>query len=202
MIDQIHRPSRRGFMAAGLLAPLFARPAAAGTRPGLADIVQQAMQRHYDRLLHHDLVGIADFAQPSRQPRFWVVDRAAGTATAHLVAHGSGSDPEHSGWLHRFSNAPGSNASSAGAYRTGDPYVGKHGRSQRLAGLDPENNNAEARAIVIHGAWYVSTDMARRHGKIGRSQGCFAFDEASLDSILARLGAGRLIYAGRFGIAA
>jgi hypothetical protein len=93
--------------------------------------------------------------------------------------------------------------SSPGAYRTGDYYSGKHGRSQRLTGLDPENSNAEPRAIVIHGAWYVSDAMVRQHGKLGRSEGCFAFDETngSLEEVLTRLGPGRLLYAGRFGIA-
>lgn len=62
------------------------------------------------------------------------------------------SDPHHTGYLHKFSNVSGPNASSEGAFLTGDYYVGQHDRSQRLAGLDPTNDNAMDRAIVIHGA--------------------------------------------------
>lgn len=196
------RISRRSLVAGSLLAPLIpARSAKAAPSRSLASVVAEGLQRHGARLDHTDAVGIADFSHSSGRPRFWIVDPAAGRATSHLVAHGSGSDPAHSGWLQRFSNEPGSNASSAGGYLTGAYYSGKHGRSQRLIGLEPDNSNAEARAIVIHGAWYVSDDMARRLGKIGRSQGCFAFSNGSLSEVLERLGPGRLLYAGRFGIA-
>ena len=111
-----------------------------------------------------------------------------------LVAHGKGSDPDHCGWLEHFSNVPGSEASSAGAYLTGALYEGKHGRSRRLTGLDTRNNMAEERAIVIHGAWYVSSQMVRDHGKIGRSQGCLAVATDDLDTVLTSLPEGSLIY--------
>jgi hypothetical protein len=192
--------SRRALLGAAL--GVAAAPALAARR-SLADVTREGLERHAGAILHRDVVGIADFAAASRAPRFFLVDLAAGTATAHLVSHGRGSDPRHSGWVERFSNEPGSAASSPGAYLTGAYYTGRHGASQRLLGLDPENSNAEPRAIVIHGAWYVSDAMVRQHGKIGRSEGCFAFDEGngSLDQVLARLGPGRLLYAGRFGLA-
>lgn len=142
-----------------------------------------------------DLVGVCDFSLVSSKPRFHLLDMVSGRSSTLLVAHGRGSDPAHRGWVERLSNEMGSNASSSGAYRTGDYYVGKHGRSMRLRGLDPTNNNAEARAVVVHGASYVSAEMARQHGKIGRSQGCFAFAETDLDQVLARLGPGRLLLA-------
>ncbi len=99
--------------------------------------------------------------------------------------------------VQRFSNDFGSNASSEGAFLTDDYYVGKHGRSQRLRGLDPTNNNALDRAIVIHGAWYANADMVQAHGKLGRSQGCFAVGETVLDDVFGHLGKGRLLYAAR-----
>jgi hypothetical protein len=74
-------------------------------------------------------------------------------------------------------------------------YVGKHGRSRKLIGLDPENDAAERRAIVIHAADYVSRNLARDQGRIGRSQGCFAVSEADLAQVIARLGSGRLLFA-------
>jgi hypothetical protein len=197
--------TRRTFLgAAAATAAWAASPALAAPRRSLADVAREGLQRNAGAITHTDIVGIADFAAPSRAARFYLVDLAQGHATSHLVSHGRGSDPAHSGWVERFSNQPGSAASSPGAYLTGAHYIGKHGRSQRLIGLDPENSNAEPRAIVIHGAWYVSDAMVRQHGKLGRSEGCFAFDETngSLDQVLARLGPGRLLYAGRFGVTA
>jgi hypothetical protein len=138
-----------------------------------------------------------DFSLPSRSPRFYLVVLADGSARAHLVAHGRGSDPAHTGWLERFSNEPRSNATSAGAYRTEGVYIGSHGHSLRLTGLDPSNSNAASRAIVVHGASYVNEGIIERWGMLGRSEGCFAVANASLGEILTRLGPGRLMYADR-----
>ena len=66
-------------------------------------------------------------------------------------------------------------ATSNGAYTTGDYYHGKYGLSMKVRGLDWTNNNAESRAIVIHNAWYAEPEMIAIHGKLGRSEGCFAF---------------------------
>jgi L,D-transpeptidase catalytic domain len=154
-----------------------------------------ALHQHQGRLSHSDRIGIVDFSRPSSAPRFFIVDMGSGQATAHLVAHGRGSDPAHTGWVQRFSNEPGSNASSAGAYVTGEAYLGGHGRSMRLEGLDSANSNVEARAIVVHAAWYVSPERAHATGLIGRSEGCFAMTTSSRDAVMAELGAGRLIYA-------
>jgi L,D-transpeptidase catalytic domain len=154
-----------------------------------------ALEQHHDSISYRDFIGVADFSLPSRAPRFHLVNLADGSTRSHLVAHGRGSDPAHTGWLERFSNEPHSNATSAGAYRTGSLYLGAHGRSMRLEGLDPTNSNALARAIVVHGAWYVNEEMIGRSGTLGRSQGCFAVADSSLPEFIARLGPGRLIYA-------
>lgn len=118
-----------------------------------------------------------------------------GSVESHLVAHGRGSDPGHSGYLESFSNTPGSEASSNGAYATSDYYHGKYGLSMRVRGLDWTNNNAEARAIVIHNAWYAEPDVVAQHGKLGRSEGCFAFSKQSQWAVMNRLAGQRLIYA-------
>ena len=156
-----------------------------------------AVEQHRAQLNAIDRIAIADFSQASRMARFFLFDLNTGASRAVLVAHGRGSDPAHSGWLERFSNEPGSLASSAGAYVTGATYEGKHGRSRRLIGLDQQNNNAESRAIVVHAASYVSEAMARDLGKIGRSEGCFAVAQEDLGLVLDHLGSGRLIYADR-----
>jgi L,D-transpeptidase catalytic domain len=183
-----------GVAALALGRPAYAIPSSDNVRM----VARRALTQNAHRIAKTDVVGVTNFAAPSRTPRFYIVDMASGEATPFLVAHGRGSDPEHTGWVRQFSNDFGSNASAPGAYLTGGYYEGKHGRSMRLNGLDPENNNAEARAIVVHGAWYVSDNMVRDHGKLGRSEGCFAVAETVLPEVLDRLGPGRLLFAGKF----
>jgi hypothetical protein len=142
-----------------------------------------------------DVIGIADFSRASRDPRFYILDLRSGFVTEHLVAHGRGSDPAHSGWLEYFSNDVGSEATSEGAYLTGDAYTGKYGWSMRLTGLDHTNYNAEARAIVVHSARYAEPSMIAQFGKLGRSEGCFALPGISHAEAMTRLGSGRLLYA-------
>jgi hypothetical protein len=181
--------------ACGILAasahPAFAAPT---IEPALLREALAALDHHSVQIPNRDLIAVADFSLPSYRPRFHLVDVAAGrVVSSHLVAHGRGSDPRHTGWLERFSNAPGSYATSAGAFRTDGFYEGAHGHSIRLSGLDPSNDNALQRAIVVHGAWYVSEGMA----VLGRSEGCFALSAASLGAVAERMGPGRMIYAGK-----
>ncbi|TCM17843.1 L,D-transpeptidase-like protein [Novosphingobium sp. PhB165] len=164
--------------------------------PGLYAAALSALERHAGRA-QRDRIGIVDFAVSSSDPRLHLIDLANGTAASLHVAHGSGSDPGHTGWLQRFSNSPGSNATSEGAFLTGDYYFGHHGRSQRLIGLDQTNDNALERAIVIHGAWYAEPTMIGAHGKLGRSQGCLAVGDSLLNQAFNHLGTGRLIYAAK-----
>jgi hypothetical protein len=182
---------------ATLAVSAVARPAAAASSR-LFVTARAALDRLGGAIPEQDVVGLADFSAPSRERRFYLLNMGDGRMDNLLVAHGRGSDPSHSGWLRRFSNEPGSAATSEGAYRTDALYTGKHGRSMRLEGLDVSNDNAAGRAIVVHSAWYVSAEVARTHGALGRSEGCFAFDSADLDGVLARLGPGRLILAGRY----
>jgi hypothetical protein len=157
---------------------------------------QAALDRHAGQIANRDLIGLVDFSAPSRATRFYLLDTQAGQViSTHLVAHGRGSDPANRGWVERLSNRPGSNASCEGAFLTGAEYWGEHGRSRRLIGLDPENDQAESRAIVIHAADYVSNSMASTQGRVGRSQGCFAVSHAEIDDVLELLGPGRLLYA-------
>lgn len=155
-----------------------------------------ALDRHAALIANRDTIGLVDFSAPSKAARFYLLDVAAGQViSTHLVAHGRGSDPANSGWVERLSNRPGSNASCQGAFLTGQTYYGEHGRSRRLIGLDPENDQAESRAIVIHAADYVSSGLATAQGRVGRSQGCFAVARAEIDDVLELLGPGRLLHA-------
>jgi hypothetical protein len=184
--------------SAGAKFALARTPSLEGeVNPGLLQRAIDALDHHRDAIDDRDYIGIADFSLPSRAPRFHLVNLTNGAVRSHLVAHGKGSDPSHTGWLERFSNEPRSNATSSGAYRTGPFYDGAHGHSMRLEGLDATNNNALSRAIVVHDAWYVNERVSDDFGMLGRSQGCFAVAKTSLPEIMARLGPGRMIYAGK-----
>ena len=180
--------------AAGLAIPAQAATASP-LDPRLTRLAMASFHKHRGLVQNADLIAIADYAQPSREKRFHLVDMVSGGTVSMLVAHGRGSDPAHSGWLQQFSNSDGSNASCAGAFITSSEYVGKHGRSMRLEGLDATNDNALERAIVVHTAPYVSEAMVRDMGKLGRSQGCFTLTQADLIQMLSRMGGGRFLYA-------
>jgi hypothetical protein len=176
-------------------APAVITPSApAGINPALFSRAKAALDSR-PWIRNRDFIDIVDFAAPSADPRFHVVHLPSGHVESHRVAHGRGSDPDHSGFVERFSNDFGSYASSNGAYTTAETYDGKYGLSMKVHGLDWSNNNAEARAIVIHNAWYAEDDMIPLHGKLGRSEGCFAFSRKSQWDVMHRLGDGRLIYA-------
>src|SRR5436309_64489 len=165
--------------------------------PRMVARARAAFDRHRASIQNIDIVAIADFTKASSDPRFYLLDTNSGRVTRHLVAHGRGSDPEHTGFLQRFSNQPGSEASSSGAYVTGDYYPGHYGRAMRVRGLDPSNSNAESRAIVVHSAWYAEPGVLASMGRLGRSEGCFALSHASLDEVLQRAGPGHFLYADR-----
>ena len=156
-----------------------------------------SFDRHRGSLAHIDVVAIADFTQASAEQRFYLLDTYSGRVTRHLCAHGRGSDPAHTGFLQHFSNRPGSVATSNGGYVTSEYYPGRYGRSMRVRGLDYTNSNAEARAIVVHSAWYAEPQVLAEQGRLGRSEGCFALPYQSLQQVLARLGPGRFLYADR-----
>ena len=180
------------------LAPVPAQPIAAPAAPIGIDAqlfarAKAALDQH--RIWARDSIGIADFSKESREARFHVVNLQNGTVESHLVAHGRGSDPAHSGFLQRFSNDFGSYATSEGTYVTDEYYHGKYGLSLRVRGLDWTNNNAEPRAIVIHNAWYAEPEMIAQHGMLGRSEGCFAMPKKSQWDVMRQLAGGRMIYA-------
>ncbi|MDB5713767.1 MAG: hypothetical protein JWO15_1164 [Sphingomonadales bacterium] len=168
-----------------------------GMSPELMRLARGAVAQHRSHLSHVDRIGIVDFSRPSNRPRLFIINMNSGRSDAYLVAHGRGSDPAHTGWLKHFSNEFNSLASSRGAFVTGSCYVGTHGRSMHLTGLDRQNSNAAARQIVVHAAPYVSSQIARDTGVLGRSEGCFAVAPTSRDAVLSALGPGRLLYAAR-----
>lgn len=119
----------------------------------------------------NEILTIVDFSLSSTVERMWVIDmKTQKVILKSLVAHGRNSGTE---FATKFSNANESFQSSLGFYVTGEEYQGKHGTSLRLDGMEAGiNDNARSRAVVIHGADYVSQKLADAQGYIGRSLGC------------------------------
>ena len=140
------------------------------------------------------LLTVTDYSKLSREKRLWVLDLDRDSVLAHtLVAHGRNSGGDRAT---HFSNDPGSNQTSLGTFVTGRTYVGAHGLSLRLIGLDEGvNDNALARAIVIHGADYVNPDIVNALGRLGRSLGCPALSPAMAPRIIDLIKGGTVVFA-------
>src|SRR6187402_1120443 len=122
-------------------------------------------------LIKRDILTLVDFSLSSNAKRLWVIDLSANEILLQtLVAHGKNTGEE---FANNFSNAPESFKSSLGFYSTGEIYNGKHGISLKLDGLEKGLNDfARKRAVVLHGADYVSESFIKNHKRLGRSQGC------------------------------
>ena len=109
------------------------------------------------------------------------------------MAHGSESGDN---FATEFSNNPDSHQTSLGLFVTDESYVGKNGYSLRMDGLDAGiNDRARERAIVIHGADYVSEAFAKSQGRLGRSWGCPAVRGVIAKSLIDRVRGGGLVFA-------
>ena len=137
---------------------------------------------------------VIDFSRPSTVKRMWVFDlRSRKLLFEEVVSHGRGSGRI---MATAFSNKPESFQSSLGLYRTAETYVGKHGYSLRLDGLEPGvNDRARERAIVMHGADYVDQRTAEAQGYLGRSLGCPALRPAVTRQLIEAVKDGGLLFA-------
>ena len=143
------------------------------------------------KIANKKFLTIIDFKVHNSQERFFLVDMDSGYVETYLTAHGKNSDPDYDGFATKFSNTNNSNMTSLGFYLTAETYNGSNGYSLRLDGLSSTNSNARSRAIVIHGADYVTPGS-----KIGRSFGCPALEMRYHQDIIDRIKGGSLIYAG------
>ena len=138
-------------------------------------------------------VAVIDYTKPSFVKRLFIYDVQSATAVRYLVAHGKGS-----GFIfpRDFSNEINSNKSSKGFFITGEIFVGEHGPSLPLQGLQEGlNNNAFNREIIIHGADYVSwKSIIVNLGRLGRSLGCPAVAEDQRDEVIGKLQGSALVY--------
>ncbi len=129
------------------------------------------------------LLTVCDFSLSSNIKRLWVINTETGEILFNsLVAHGKNTGEE---FAVNFSNTESSLQSSLGFYVTDVTYHGENGYSLKLLGVDKGyNDNALQRAVVMHGADYVSDEFAKKHKRIGRSWGCPAVPRALAEPII------------------
>ncbi|MDF2551953.1 MAG: hypothetical protein K0R77_1228 [Chryseobacterium sp.] len=129
------------------------------------------------------LLTICDFSLSSNTKRLWVIDTQEKKVLFNsLVAHGKNTGEE---FATNFSNTESSLQSSMGFYITESTYNGDNGYSLKLLGMDKGFNDAAyKRAVVMHGADYVSEEFATVHKRIGRSWGCPAIPRALTEPII------------------
>lgn len=136
---------------------------------------------------------ICDFSQSSKQKRLYVIDVEKNKLIINTyVAHGKNSGSE---FATKFSNKPESLQSSLGFYVTSDTYIGEHGLSLRIKGVDPGyNDKAFERSIVIHGAAYVDAARAKAGIFMGRSYGCPAVPQKESANIITTIKNGTCLF--------
>ena len=122
-------------------------------------------------LVQKNILTVVDFSLSSNAKRMWVIDLDKNLVLFQtLVAHGRNTGEEYA---RNFSNKAESYQSSVGFYATAEIYSGKHGKSLKLDGLEKGlNDKARERAVVVHGADYVSESFIKQNKRLGRSQGC------------------------------
>ena len=165
---------------------------------GLSLEALEAAVKGYEKLVEEGTItnskylAIVDLSQSSRKKRFYLLDiETQELALNTFVAHGKNSGVDQAV---RFSNRPQSEASSLGFYVTKNTYRGKHGLSLKLQGLeDGFNDNAESRAIVVHGANYVNPARVNS-AYMGRSQGCPALPEAIAPKVINLIKGGSALF--------
>jgi hypothetical protein len=178
----------------GLVAELVA--AAPSANPEVLTLAARAADcaRRQGMLDGFHRLAVIDYSLPSTTPRLWVFDVDRGRLLfQELVAHGRNTGEQLAA---RFSNVEGSKMSSLGLFQATETYNGSNGYSLRLRGLDEGfNDNALSRAIVMHGAPYVSEAVAERLGRLGRSWGCPAVRKEVARVMIDTLKGGALLFA-------
>ena len=169
---------------------------ASGLRENVLKLALEAAGCAEDKGLvkRNDVLSVIDYSLPSSEPRLFVFDlNSRKLLFRELVAHGKNSGGDLASF---FSNSSGSQASSLGLFVTEDTYIGGNGYSLRLKGLEPGfNDMADARAIVMHGAYYVSQEAIKALGRLGRSWGCPAVRAEVASKIINTIRGGSAIFA-------
>ena len=139
------------------------------------------------------VITIIDFSKPSTEERLFIIDvENRNLLFQTFVVHGKNSGVNIA---MQFSNRSGSLKSSLGFFITKETYYGKHGYSLRLNGMEKGiNDNARKRAIVFHGAKYVSNEFIEKHHRLGRSWGCPAVSDELSEKIIDLIKDGSCLY--------
>jgi hypothetical protein len=143
-------------------------------------------------LSNEDVLTVIDFSQPSSKKRMYILDVKNNKVLLNTyVAHGKNTGLQYA---EHFSNRPESLQSSLGFYVTKSTYSGKHGTSLRLSGLEKGwNDNAEERAVVVHGAEYIGSNRADA-AFMGRSWGCPAVPQAQVGTVINLIKGGTCLF--------
>ncbi|MEA2325386.1 MAG: hypothetical protein QOE68_345 [Thermoanaerobaculia bacterium] len=169
---------------------------APGLRPDVLKLALAAATRAEDSGLipNRNLLTVIDYSLPSSEPRLFIFDLAKHKLLfRELVAHGKTCGGNIANF---FSNSPGSLATSLGLFVTADTYNGGNGYSLRLRGLEEGvNDMAWDRAIVLHGASYVSNEAVKVLGRLGRSWGCPAVRAEISQQIIDTIRGGSPVFA-------
>lgn len=170
---------------------------AAATEAGLSAAAAKAAKQVFScapKRWRGPTYSIIDFSQDSTQKRLYIVDVKSGQLLFNeLVTHGKNTGHKHA---RKFSNKNGSLQSSLGLFRTAESYIGRHGYSMRLDGVEPGiNDQARARAIVMHGADYATQEFVDKYGRLGRSWGCPAVAREKIEPIVDTIKDGSLLFA-------
>jgi hypothetical protein len=187
----------RPVAARGAVRPplTLAQRAGALPRPQVLDLALRAYECGQGAgTFDKPLLTVIDYSLPSTERRLWVIDVPRRRVLFHeLVAHGENSGGN---WATRFSNRMGSRQSSLGLFRTEETYLGGHGLSLRLEGLEPGFNDlAMERKIVMHGADYVDRGVASHLGRLGRSWGCPALPRPVSRRVIEEIKGGSAVFA-------
>ncbi|MGZ3695597.1 MAG: murein L,D-transpeptidase catalytic domain family protein [Bdellovibrionota bacterium] len=161
-----------------------------------SDLLSQALlhfHQHLKEIKNQRYLTVIDYAQPSKEKRFYIIDMTSGKVWKTYTANGKGTEPQKNGEAANFGNTNKSKRSSVGLFLTRGTYYGKHGLSLTLQGISKTNSNALARKIVIHGANYVQDKPVVQ----GRSWGCPAVPMKYRDTVINMLKGGSLILASK-----
>lgn len=176
-------------------APAPAPFAVPGLRPEVFELALSAARCAEARgvVRRPDILTVIDYSLPSSQKRMWVLDLAEREVLFHeLVSHGKASGNLRTT---SFSNVSMSLMSNLGLMTTAETYYGKNGYSLRMDGHEPGFNDlARERAIVIHGADYVSPEFVRQTGRLGRSWGCPAVETGVARELIDTIQGGSVVF--------
>lgn len=156
----------------------------------------ESFEKHHSQIKNPNVLMMVDLSKSSGEKRGVLLNLQTGRVEILFhVAHGlkSGGGP----YATQFSNESNSFQTSLGAYLTArfSTESRMHGHVLKLKGLDSTNSRAFDRAILVHGAQYVSESFARQNGRVGNSWGCFTVTPKLNHELISKIQGGSLIYA-------